>query len=364
MEISIPLRRDSFQEMAHQVFRTGKRNALSADAHRSLTGVEVVRLSNHEGWVDVLPFMGAMVWDACFFGVRLGMRSKFPVPRPATGILGTYGCLLYHAGMLRNGCPGPGDTHPLHGEMPCAPMDAATLQVGEDEAGPYVRLVCTRDHAEGFGPHYRVAPSVTLRPGQTTFEVGMEVRNHASRPMDLMYMAHANFDFPAGARILQPAPWTPEHVRVRTTVPGHVQPTTAFLERLDLLAREPRQLEVLDPALCEPEQVFYLHGLRTDEEGWAHLALLQDKGDGFTLSYQPQEFPHLVRWLLHDGDEKVAAFALPSTCEPEGYSAEKRKGNVQSLGPGETRRFTVRLGWLDATAMARRRRLIDAALPD
>jgi hypothetical protein len=94
MEVSIPLRRGNFQEMAHQVFRAGNLTALSADVHRLQTGVEVVRLSNHEGWVDVLPFMGAMVWDACFFGVRLGMRSEFPVPRPATGILGTYGCLL------------------------------------------------------------------------------------------------------------------------------------------------------------------------------------------------------------------------------------------------------------------------------
>ena len=43
--------------------------------------------------------------------------------------------------------------------------------------------------------------------------------------------------------------------------------------------------------------------------------------------------------------------ALPSTCEPEGYTAELRKGNVQGLAPGEERRFPVRLGWLDRAAM-------------
>ncbi len=72
-----------------------------------------------------------------------------------------------------------------------------------------------------------------------------------------------------------------------------------------------------------------------DEAGWAHLAIVHDGGDGFALSYRPAEFPHPVRWLLHDLDEKVAAFALPSTCEPEEYLAERRRGNVQSLGPGE-----------------------------
>lgn len=358
MDVAVRLRRTDFRDLAHQLIRAGPSVALAVDLHRTPEGVDVVRLSNHEGWVDVLPFMGAMVWDACFFGVRLGMTGKFRAPRPAAGILGTYGCLLFHAGMLRNGCPSPDDQHALHGEMPCAPMDAATLHLGTDEAGPYLRLVCTRDHAEGFGPHYRASPSVTLRPGQTEFEVAMEVRNLASRPMDLMYMAHANFAFHAGAEILQPAPWTPAHVRVRTAAPGHVQPTPDYLARLDALAHDPACLAVLDPALCDPEQVFYLHGVDTGLDGWAHLALARPEGDGFTLSYRPAEFPHLVRWLLHDGDEQVAAFALPSTCEPEGFAAEQRKGHVQVLAPKETRRFTVRLGWLDAAGMAGRRRKI------
>ena len=358
MDAIISLRRSDFRDLAHQLVRASPGVALAADVHRTPEGVEVVRLSNHEGWVDVLPFMGGMVWDACFFGMRLGMRGKFRAPRPATGILGTYGCLLFHAGMLRNGCPGPEDNHPLHGEMPCAPMGRATLHIGTDEAGPYLRLDCMRDHAEGFGPHYRATPSVTLRPGQTEFDVGMHVQNLSSRPMDLMYMAHANFAFHAGAEILQPAPWTPAHVRVRTATPSHVQPAPEYLARLEALGRDPSLLAKLDPALCDPEQVFYLHGMAADTHGWAHLAMARPEGDGFALSYRPDEFPHLVRWLLHDGDEQVAAFALPSTCEPEGHAAERRKGNVQTLAPAGARSFGIRLGWLDASGMAARRQLI------
>ena len=41
--------------------------------------------------------------------------------------------------------------------------------------------------------------------------------------------------------------------------------------------------------------------------------------------------PHTIRWILANSDQRVAAFAMPATCEPEGYSAEKRKGNVRSL---------------------------------
>lgn len=57
-----------------------------------------------------------------------------------------------------------------------------------------------------------------------------------------------------------------------------------------------------------------------------------------------------MRWILVNGDSQVAAFALPSTCEPEGYQAEKAKNNVQRLSPGERRVFPVRLGYLDRAA--------------
>jgi hypothetical protein len=344
----IPLHRELFREgPPRTVLDAG---ALRAEAHRTPRGVEVLRLHNAEGWVEVLPFLGAMVWDACFGGLNLRMAGKFDEPRPASGILGTYGCLLFHAGLLRNGCPGPEDTHALHGEAPCAPMDAAWLEF-DDTA---LRMVCAREHAVGFGPRYLATPSVTLRAGATVFEVEMAVRNLAGRPMDLMYMAHANFAFLPGARIRQPAPWTPDAVVVRRAVPGHVAPTPEFLARIEALAAAPERLERLDPALCDPEQVFYIRGeLATDTDGWARSALQRPEGDGFVLEHRPTDFPHLVRWLLHDADERVAAFALPSTCEPEGYSAERRKGNLQQLAPGEERRFPIRLGWLDAAAMGR-----------
>jgi hypothetical protein len=347
MTATVPLHRDAFREAAREVFRAGD---LRAEARRTAHGVEALRLSNGAGWVEVLPFLGAMVWDAGFGGRSLRMQGKFEAPRPAAGILGTYGCLLFHAGLLRNGCPGPEDAHPLHGEAPCAPMDSCALEFGEDAEGAFLRAVSAREHAEGFGPRYLATPSATLRPRATVFGVEMAVRNLAGRPMDLMYMAHANFAFLPGARLHQPAPWT--QVRVRTAVPGHVTPSPDYLARLAALAEAPERLAVLDPALCDPEQVFYIGGpLTTDAAGWARSALVRPEGDGFVLAHRPADFPVLARWLLHDPDERVAAFALPSTCEPEGHAAEHRKGHVRSLAPGEARRFPVRLGWLDAAAM-------------
>jgi len=41
---------------------------------------------------------------------------------------------------------------------------------------------------------------------------------------------------------------------------------------------------------------------------------------------------------------------LPATAEPEGYHAEKAKGNVRSLAAGATACFDMEMGYLTAVA--------------
>jgi hypothetical protein len=56
-------------------------------------------------------------------------------------------------------------------------------------------------------------------------------------------------------------------------------------------------------------------------------------------------------------NQRVAAFAMPGTCEPEGYTAEKRKGNARVLAGGAKACFVTRVGYVDkehaASAAAR-----------
>ena len=112
-------------------------------------------------------------------------------------------------------------------------------------------------------------------------------------------------------------------------------------------------MERLDPSLgYDPEQVFYLNNLRRDAAGETHVMMRRPEGDGFVVSFSPEAFPYPARWLLRNADLQVAAIALPSTCHPEGYLAEKSAGHVRSLKPATAANFRVRLGYLDA----RRRR--------
>ncbi len=326
------------------------------------TGVAALRLANLRGYVVVLPWMGQIVWDAVFDGVRLTMGSLFDAPRPAKEIIDTYGCLAFHSGLLRNGCPGPDDTHLLHGEMACAAMDRCRLHLGRDNEGDFVRVTSDRLFVRGFGNRYLAEASITLQAQATLFDIGMTVSNAGGLPMDLMYMCHVNFGFVAGGRIVQPAPFTAETVRVRAVIPAHVPFSPEYAARIKVLAQNPSSTELLDPAAgYDPEQVFYLHGLRAGIDGQTHLMVRRPQGDGFAMSFSQAEFPHVVRWLMLNADQQVAAFALPSTCEPEGYLAERRKGHVASIAPGETRAFSLHIGYLDAAAATAQEAQIVAA---
>jgi len=344
-EISVVLDPGQFREAERPLLRS---DGVEVSLFRYDTGVAAARIANRRGHVIVLPYLGQMIWDAVFDGVRLTMGSMFDMPRPAEGIRDTYGCFCYHCGILRMGNPGPDDDHPLHGEMPCAPMDRAWLEVGAGDESRFVRLVSEREYIKGFGDHYVARPSVTVRPDRSLIDIAMAVENRAGRAMDLMYMCHLNFALPEGGRIVQPAAFTAENMVARTAVPSHVPASPEYLALIAAIARDPAIMETLDdPRRFDPEQVCYIRNLRTDARGVAHFLLQRREGDGFAVGYRPADFPHLVRWILCNADQQVAGFALPSTCEPEGYTAEKRKGNVQSLPRGGRKDFCVRAGYVD-----------------
>ncbi|WP_434155647.1 aldose 1-epimerase family protein [Pseudomonas sp. JZ134] len=322
-----------------------KSNKFNVHAWTYPSGIKALSLENSRGRLVVLPWQGQMIWTAEFDGQTLTMHNMFHQPRPSASVIGTYGCFMFHSGLLRNGCPAPEDDHSLHGEMPCAPMDSAWLEAGEDEQGAYLRLAGDYEYVQGFGDHYRASPRVTLRPDSGLFEIGMHVQNLAGKPMDLMYMAHMNYAYVKGGRLVEP--FGCGRTRVRASVPAHVRPTPAWTAYMAELTADPSRLQVLDsPALYDPEVVCFFDDVPSDEHGHAHFFLEHPDGAAFYTAYNPQQFNHAARWILHNPDQQVAAFVLPATCEPEGYKAELAKGNVRRLEPKAHAEFRLKTGYL------------------
>jgi len=348
--VRVALRREDFGEKEREVARF---DDLSASTFRYRTGVEAIRLANGRGHVVVLPYMGQMIWAASFDGVDLAMTSLFPEPRPAKTIVETYGCLAYHSGLLRNGVPSVEDNHPPHGEAPCAEMDEAGLLCGMDSGRRWMAVTGVREYAMGFGARYRATPSVALGREEMGCRIVMEVQNLSAAPMELMYMCHVNFAFAEGARIVQSVPFTPEHVVARTSIPSHVVPTPQYRALIEAFAANPGRLSVLsESSLYDPEQVFYVRGLKRGSDGLVHFMLMRREGDAFAISWDPEAMPHCIRWIFDNTDQRVAAFAMPATCEPEGYSAEKRKGNVRLLKSGALAVFTTSLALVSKSQAA------------
>lgn len=334
----------------------------SASTFRFSSGVCGVRLCSDVGEIVVLPFQGQQIWSAAFDAGQgrreLTMRSMFEEPRPTRDFLATFGGFLQHCGISGAGGPSPEDTHPLHGELPNAPFQKAYLTLGEDEQGPYMGIGGRYQHTVAFALNYAAMPLVKLHAGRTLANVSMTVRNLKQSPMDLMYLAHINFRPINGSRLHYSAPSTPEHVRVRTAIPAHIQPGPGYVEFIQQLKENPSLHEEISPDLAfDPEGVFFID-YQADGDGWAHSMQVLPDGTADYVRHRPSQLPKATRWISRTPDQDAIALAEVGTCEPEGYLAAKANGNLVALGPGETFACAFDVGALSAAEAAQIQRII------
>jgi hypothetical protein len=320
-----------FGERERTLVRHGK---LSASTFRFASGVCGLVLSNEVGELVLLPFQGQQIGSARFGGRNLTMKSMFDEPHPTQEYLNTYGGFMIHCGVTAMGVPSKEDTHPLHGELPNAPYQSAYLVFGEDDKGPYLGLGGHHQHTVAFNYNYVAVPLVRLYAGSSRFAVSMTVTNLKQTAMEWMYLAHINFRPVDNGRLVYSAPCTPEHVRVRQSVPSHVHPGPGYQEFLDELGSHPEKHNVLAPELVfDPEVVFNIDYL-ADEEGWAHSMQVHPDGSADYVAHRPEQLDKGVRWICRTPDQDALGLVLPATAEPEGYLAEKAKGNIKTM-PGQ-----------------------------
>jgi hypothetical protein len=159
---TIHIRPGFFPERVRTLVESGP---LSAAAFRFDSGVCGLRLANEVGALTMLPFQGQQIWSAEFRGRNLTMQSMFTEPRATREYLETYGGFLLHCGATAMGVPTEEDTHPLHGELPNAPYQAAFIEIGQDDKGPYIGLGGRYQHTVAFNHNYVAEPMVKLYAG-------------------------------------------------------------------------------------------------------------------------------------------------------------------------------------------------------
>lgn len=335
MTTRITLWRELFSEQPRTLLEN---DDFTVTAFRYASSVEGLKIQNSRGYLVILPWMGQMIWDAQFDGHDLTMRNMFRQPKPAAEVVATYGCFAFHSGLLANGCPSPEDTHPLHGEMPCAAMDDAWLELEDDS----LRVAGRYEYVMGFGHHYQAQPAVVMRKASALFDIQMAVTNLASVAMPLQYMCHMNYAYVPNATFRQNIPDTA--LKLRESVPAHVKPTAQWLAFNQRLLQGEASLATLnEPGFYDPEIVFFADELDryTDTPEFCMIA---PDGVTFVTRFSSADLNYVTRWILYNGDQQVAAFALPATCRSEGFLAAQRNGTLLQLEPQQTRTFTVTTG--------------------
>ena len=85
---------------------------------------------------------------------------------------------------------------------------------------------------------------------------------------------------------------------------------------------------------------------KADKDGWARSMMVHTDGYASAIRHKPSQLEHGVRWISRTADQDCFGLCLPSTAEPDGYHAEKTKGNVKNLAGGRSVRFDCQAGLL------------------
>ncbi len=325
---------------------------IAVSAFRYGSGVAALRIVNAVGEIVVLPFHGQQIWDVRFHGRRLTMASIFDEPQASREYTRNYGAFLLHCGATAMGNPAPGDTHPLHGELPNAQLQQAQLIFGTDGAGGYVKAAGRRDERVAFSSHYSFAPVLRLGEADSHLNLDVSIRNRRSKPMELMYLAHVNFRPVDGSRIVDATPDVPGHFRVRRHMPSFAAAEPSYRELMTASAADPAlHRELVAGRAVDPELVAGMDCV-AGPDGWSHALQVLPDGTADFISHRPRELPRAVRWMTRNGDEDALGLVLPATAEADGREAERKKGNVRTLAGGAEWHCELSFGALDKSDAA------------
>ncbi|HJZ45567.1 MAG TPA: aldose 1-epimerase family protein [Roseiflexaceae bacterium] len=304
-------------------------------------GVRVADVTTGGGlYFSVLIDRGLDIGAASLDGFPLAWRSSSGVTHPALfepqgagWLRGFGGGLLTTCGLTAAGASGEDElgAYGLHGRASALPA-SLTAAGGRWEGDDYVIAIegQTRETAV-FGFDLLLTRRISARLGERRLTIEDRVENMGDTPAPLMLLYHCNFGFPlvaAGSQLL---------MNGETPVPRD----TAAVAGLAGHAR----FEAPVPGYAE--QVFF-HAPRADQGGMVTAAIVNralDGGQGLAayVRYRQVELPNLIEWKQMGAGTYVVGLE-PANCLVMGRAAERKRGTLQMLAPGESRSFLVELG--------------------
>ncbi len=255
-------------------------------------------------------------------------------PRGLEWLRTAAGGLLMTCGLTQVGvpCEDGGKELGLHGRahhLPARQVAAEAHWHGDEYE---MRIAGVVDEALIFGEHVRLTREISSRLGENRITIHDVVENIGFEPAPHMILYHFNLGFPMmcedtrlhfpSRRVLPRYPDVP--------MEGHDRfqpPTVGYQERVyfheDLVSQDGKATVLVE----NPR--FPLIGDAT-----CSLAL--------KVAFTTATLPHLVEWKM-PGTEVYVLGVEPANCNPDGRAAERERGTLVMLEPGQAVTYDVEL---------------------
>lgn len=312
-------------------------------------GTSTLRVRTAQGlefWV--VPDRGMDIYEASFAGRSLAWHSPTGMVHPSyashQGLdwLNSFaGGLLSTCGLSTVGAPSEdmGESLPLHGSISNTP--AERVNWSETWSGNDCALTISGAVREAsvHGHNLLLERTISTSLQSTCLLVKDSVENQGLRPSPIMVLYHLNFGFPlltGRSQIHAPS--------------RHAEPAT------DHAAQTQQQWHLLEPPQQGMAERVYFHTMQPDKQGRVTVVLVSDRDApnfGIAITYDATSLPEFVEWKMTSNNHFVLGLE-PGNCRSTGRSAERARGALQSIAPGERREFSFQICVLDGAEQVQR----------
>ena len=290
--------------------------------------LQVVRLENETICLDVLPDLGAKVWNLFHKPSGRNLLWHNPHLPPARVPFGARFDDTWSGGwdeLIPNDVPTPvpyGDLLPDHGEVWSQASEWSILEAGKDCAA--VRFV---NYARVWPARFE--KTIRLRAGEQFFRINYRYTNLAPAPFDFLWNIHPALTISADTRLDLPArrgltdPWGA----------GRFADWTEYEWPFGV----DRSGQQVDMRLVPPQTDWAdFHYLPDVAAGWYAVTDTSAR-IGFGMAFPTAVFPHLWLFRAFGGWRGLYTLIVEnSTGYPTQLEAAREQGHCGHLGPGET----------------------------
>jgi len=304
-------------------------------------GVEQVRLRTGAGLsfeINVSRGMDIGLADYCgtpltWLSPNGTVHPAFWQGGPADWLKTAVGGLLMTCGLTQVGSPDieGQESLPLHGAAHQLPAELIRCE-GEWQDDEYIMNVVGRiRQSRIFGENLTLTRTIRCKIGENRIEIHDVVENGGFSETPFMLLYHFNFGFP-----------------LMTDQTELHFPSKKVIARNDgIPVTDFNQWPV--PQKNFQERVYYHEGLIIEKD-IATAVIHQPQfpvGDEthpltIQLTWRVENLPRLVQWKM-PGEGVYVLGIEPANCHVEGRVAERKRGKLQTLQPGEVRHFDLAL---------------------